>query len=112
LYVNNGRILNSDFSIIEVVDIETFTSIKRFDKVTGIRFMTIIPEKLQLFSKLNNGPLIKVFEMDRKFENLNVVGHFDASEFRLYGSFLRDTTRGLMYYAHLGGLQVIHEEYM
>jgi len=56
--------------------------------------------------------LIKVFEMDRKFESLTVVGNFDAADFRLYGSFLRDITRGLMYYAHLGGLQVIHEENM
>jgi len=65
IYVNNSNIENADNSCIEVLDLETFTSIKRFDKVTGIRFLDLVPDKLQLFCKLNNGPLIKVYEMDR-----------------------------------------------
>jgi len=65
IYVNNSSIDNADYSCIEVLDLETLISIKRFDKVTGIRFLDLVPDKLQLFCKLNNGPLIIVYEMDR-----------------------------------------------
>jgi len=46
IYVNNSSVEGSDFSCIEVLDIETFATIKRFDKVTGIRFLDLVPDKL------------------------------------------------------------------
>jgi len=50
---------------IVVLDIRTLISIKRFDEVTAIKFICLVPDKLQLFCKLEDGPMINVYEIDR-----------------------------------------------